>query len=77
MHRERQSHTSHVHACVPRASSEPKQMLTGVCNWNFYKMSHCVKTNQAKFSRNNENRQSRMLKMMDEQRSVLALFFLF
>lgn len=39
-------------------------------------MSHCVKTNQAKFSRNSENRQSRMLKMMDEQRSVLALFFL-
>lgn len=34
-----------------------------------------MKTKQAKFIRNNENWQSRMLIMMDEQRSVLALLF--
>lgn len=76
MHRERQGHTSHVHSCALRVSSEAKQMLLRVCSPNFRKMSLCVKTKQAKFSSNNENWQSRMLITIDEQRSVLALLFL-
>lgn len=54
----RKRHTSQVHSCALRVSSEAKQMLKRVYSPNFHKMSLCVKTQQAKFSRNYKNWQS-------------------
>lgn len=53
-----------------------EQMLLRVCSLNLSELSLCVKAEQAKCSRNNENLPSWMLIMVDEQGSVLVLLIL-
>lgn len=53
-----------------------EQMLLRVCGLNLGEMSLCVKAEQAKCSRSNENLPFWIFIMVDEQGSVLALLIL-